>query len=212
MHWLDYKVLMLLVIMFNELWLNSNGTEPFCFQAHNSYFANTCIPVRANISRGSLRIILKDIVVLTCKLLSFQRQQGSFLRTISLIIRFWTLSERGQAEPFPKFCLLLLLLAPAGIFEVRNMKQMYSRSQNSSVGLVASLRDGRPSLLVQYRRGRSAFLRWERPCGITNFVSGGKSGTFSLVVKRSGHDRHHSPSSNADVTWSSAWSRTTSLA
>jgi len=71
---------------------------------------------------------------------------------------FWTLSEHGQTEPFPKFCLLLSLLAPAGIFKVRNMKQMYSRSQNSSVGLVATLRGGRLSLLVRYRRGRSAFL------------------------------------------------------
>jgi len=70
----------------------------------------------------------------------------------------WTLSEHGHAELFPKFCLLLSLLAPAGIFEVHNMKQMYSMSQDNSVGLVVSLRDGRPSLLVRYRRGRSACL------------------------------------------------------
>jgi hypothetical protein len=71
--------------MSNELWLNSNGTDPSCFQAHNRYFENTCIPVSVNISRGNMRIIVKDDVVLTCTLLSFQSQQGSFLRTISLI-------------------------------------------------------------------------------------------------------------------------------
>jgi len=32
----------------NELWLNSNGTGPSCFQAQNWYFENTFIPILAN--------------------------------------------------------------------------------------------------------------------------------------------------------------------
>jgi len=123
------------------------------------FIIRTCIQVSVNISRGNLRNILIDIVVLTLALLSFQSQQGKLPTDYSLDTKcFSTLSEHGQAEPFPKFCLLLSLLAPAGIFKVRNMKEMCSRSQNSSVGLVASLRGGRPSVLVRYRRGWSASL------------------------------------------------------
>ena len=40
------------------------------------FIIRTCIPVIVNISRGNLRNILEDIVVLTLPLLSIQSQQG----------------------------------------------------------------------------------------------------------------------------------------
>lgn len=88
---------------------------------------------------------------------------------------FWTSSEHGQAEPFAKFCLLLNLRTPAGIFKFRNIKQMCCRSQNGSVGLVASLKGGRLSMFVRYRLGRTALLcrstpkSRERPWSVPHF-------------------------------------------